>query len=183
MRLLIFRTCCIQKYLAHCFSHFPIVRKLSVLHMQHRPPFSLPSLVLASLAGYSTSSSSSVLVRCECTFLAIVTASLLTLVNSENLPGASGNAVLDIMAMRMGKPGALFLWVRLHSTRIVKPAPVSYLLFFSPLSVSQPFSLSKPRYRHALAPCTPSLVTTVSQIAATLDMCRAGRQPPFVQSG
>ncbi|KAI0790315.1 amino acid permease [Irpex lacteus] len=28
----------------------------------------------------------------------------------ENLPGASQNAFLEIMALRMGKPGALFLW-------------------------------------------------------------------------
>ncbi|KAI0651168.1 APC amino acid permease [Trametes meyenii] len=28
----------------------------------------------------------------------------------ENLPGASGSAFLDIMTLRMGKPGALFLW-------------------------------------------------------------------------
>lgn len=28
----------------------------------------------------------------------------------ENLPGPSGSAFLEIMAMRMGKPGALFLW-------------------------------------------------------------------------
>ncbi|KAI0790989.1 amino acid permease [Abortiporus biennis] len=28
----------------------------------------------------------------------------------ENLPGPSGSAVLEIMAMRIGKPGALFLW-------------------------------------------------------------------------
>ncbi|KAI0684048.1 APC amino acid permease [Cytidiella melzeri] len=28
----------------------------------------------------------------------------------ENLPGASANAFLEIMALRMGKPGALFLW-------------------------------------------------------------------------
>ncbi|KAI0944606.1 hypothetical protein AcW1_002275 [Taiwanofungus camphoratus] len=28
----------------------------------------------------------------------------------ENLPGASGSAFLEIMAMRIGKPGALFLW-------------------------------------------------------------------------
>ena len=30
---------------------------------------------------------------------------------SENLPGASANAFLEIMALRIGKPGALFLWV------------------------------------------------------------------------
>ncbi len=29
---------------------------------------------------------------------------------SENLPGASGSAFLDIMVLRMGKPGALFVW-------------------------------------------------------------------------
>ncbi|RPD63325.1 APC amino acid permease [Lentinus tigrinus ALCF2SS1-6] len=28
----------------------------------------------------------------------------------ENLPGASGSAFLDIMVLRMGKPGALFIW-------------------------------------------------------------------------
>ncbi|TFK82831.1 APC amino acid permease [Polyporus arcularius HHB13444] len=28
----------------------------------------------------------------------------------ENLPGASGSAFLDIMVLRMGKPGALFVW-------------------------------------------------------------------------
>ncbi|PCH43180.1 APC amino acid permease [Wolfiporia cocos MD-104 SS10] len=28
----------------------------------------------------------------------------------ENLPGASGSAFLEIMAMRIGKPGALFIW-------------------------------------------------------------------------
>ncbi|KZT03254.1 APC amino acid permease [Laetiporus sulphureus 93-53] len=28
----------------------------------------------------------------------------------ENLPGASGSAFLEIMALRIGKPGALFLW-------------------------------------------------------------------------
>ena len=29
----------------------------------------------------------------------------------ENLPGPSGSAFLEILAMRMGNPGALFVWV------------------------------------------------------------------------
>ncbi|KAF8622286.1 hypothetical protein AX15_007151 [Amanita polypyramis BW_CC] len=32
----------------------------------------------------------------------------------ENLPGPSGSAVLEIMYIRMGKAGALTLWVRVH---------------------------------------------------------------------
>ena len=36
----------------------------------------------------------------------------------ENLPGPSGSAFLEILAMRMGKPGALFVWVRIFPIRI-----------------------------------------------------------------
>lgn len=46
--------------------------------------------------------------------LPLVCSLQLILFASENLPGASGSAFLEIMAMRIGKPGALFLWVRIY---------------------------------------------------------------------
>ena len=77
--------------------------------MQPLLPSSSLSSVQVSWVGYSTSCSCSA--PDLCTYIPFTPCFVIAHSSlSENLPGASGSAFLDIMVLRMGKPGALFIW-------------------------------------------------------------------------
>lgn len=81
----------------------------------------------------------------------------------ENLPGASGSAFLEIMALRIGKPGALFLWVR------SSVLPLNNKTQASPrhLSASPRSSFAKLLFKLAPEQCMPSAETMVCPTAGT----------------
>ena len=78
----------------------------------------------------------------------------------ENLPGPSGSAMLQIMVLRIGKPGSLFLWVRLssrgchHETAVVDRSARF-------LSASRRFQCAKPACRRRHGRCTRLAAITV----------------------
>ncbi|KAJ8074764.1 polyamine transporter tpo5 [Marasmius tenuissimus] len=84
----------------------------------------------------------------------------------DGLPGPSGNAVLTIMTMRMGKTGALILWVRIVDDNVGKGT--LHLNHRRSLYVSPPSSWFKRHSKPLLVPFTPSVVTTVSPTEDTL---------------